>query len=316
MRYFNLFLCFFVFSLSINSIVFAQSQLCNANFLDGATAADVQGLVSQGADANEICNQLGQLRPLHIALGPDTQVSSGVVQALITAGGDVFAQAAGLGTVVELSEERFEEAVSAFQAQQITFAEFNDRQAVYNAINAAFEARSAAYQNLCDPTWWRTASGQTVITLLTSNPGIDPNRSCNPGNDRPLHIALRPIEPVTQDTSSAILTFIANTNPDLQSGNSSNETPASLLEIRYDRLRTRVFRDLDEMCQNVTQASVDRYNRLNNQYNPEIGLYAGIRERMGESSTAAAQRLAGDFFGNPQGIQSIQQVCAYRESIR
>ena len=299
-------------------MVFAQSQLCNANFLDGATAADVQGLVSQGADANEICNQLGQLRPLHIALGPDTQVSSGVVQALITAGGDVFAQAAGLGTVVELSEERFEEAVSAFQAQQITFAEFNDRQAVYNAINAAFEARSAAYQNLCDPTWWRTASGQTVANLLTSNPGIDPNRSCNPGNDTPLHIALSPIEPVTSGTLDAIGTFVFNTNVDFQASNSSNETPDSLLEIRYDRLRTRVFRDLDEMCQNLTQASVDRYNRLNDQHGLEIELYIGIREEVGESEPIVRARLYNDFYGNQQGAAAagIQQVCAYRESIR
>ena len=316
MRHFNLFL-----SLSLlGSVAFAQNQLCNTTFLEGTTAAGVQGLVNQGADANGICGPT-ESRPLHQALLPNANVSSDVIQALINAGADVTAQDQGGVTPLALSEARFEEAVAAFQMGQITFQQFNQRQAAYDVVNSGLEALSAAYQNLCDTNWWRGASEQSMLSLLNNNPGIDPNRGCNPGNDRPLHIVLRIIEPLTQDTANAIATFIIDIDADvnLQANNNFNETPASLLEVRYDRLRIRVGSDLDEMCQNVTQASVDRYNSLSEQnHEPEMNLYIGIRGEMGESIPIVRARLYSDFFGNPQGTGAVntQQICEYRRNNR
>jgi len=156
-----------------------------------------------------------------------------------------------------------------------------------------------------------------MLSLLNSNPGLDPNRACNPGNDRPLHIVLRIIEPVTLDTASAIFTLIVDTNANLQASNNSNETPASLLEVRYDRLRIRLGKDIDELCQKIKQAAVDRYNSVFDRYHEAEGrLYLNMRKRMGESFITVGQRLARDFYGNPQGFVNIQKTCEYRRSNR
>ena len=108
-----------------------------------------------------------------------------------------------------LSEDRFEEAVSAFQAGEITLAEFNDRQAVYNVINRALEALSAAYQNLCSIAWWRSASEvQVCYSMLQSAPGLDPDRACPGNNDTPLRRILETIDPVTAlDTAECYIDF-------------------------------------------------------------------------------------------------------------
>ena len=280
-------------------------------FLEGTTASGVQRLVNQGANANGICNQL-ENRPLHQALLFNADVSAEVIRALINNGADVTAENDNGDTPLEFSEVRFEEAVAAFQNGQITFQQFKERQAVYEVVNSGLEALSTAYQNLCDTNWWRSASGESTFALIQANPGIDPNRSCNPGNDRPLHIVLRIIEPLSSSTGGAILTFIDNTNVDFQARNNSHETPASLLEVRYDRLKIRISRDLSELCQNITQASKNRYGRLADQYHGfEADLYARIKELMGEAKSIVMTRLHKDFFGNPQGFLSFQETCAH-----
>ena len=48
------FVCMVLFS----STALAQNRLCDTRFLEGATGAEVQRLVSQGADADGLCNQL------------------------------------------------------------------------------------------------------------------------------------------------------------------------------------------------------------------------------------------------------------------
>ena len=138
-----------------------NTSLCS---LSGATAADVQRLVDQGGDANGLCNS-NRSRPLHVALLPGARASSAVIQALITAGGDVLVENRNGDTPASLSEERLEEAISQFQREEITLAEFNDRQAINNAINRAIEALSAAYQNLCNVAWWRSASASSMSSI-------------------------------------------------------------------------------------------------------------------------------------------------------
>ena len=302
-----------VLFVAFGSVPASAQSLCDARFLETAAAADVQRLVDQGADANGVCGNGN--RPLHQALLPTVHVSSDVIRTLIDAGADVFVESVDAQTAVELSEARYEEAVSDFQAQRITLVEFTDKQAIYAAVNAAVEALSSAHQNLCDTNWWRSATGQSMSNLLGSAPEIDPNTVCNSGNDRPLHIALRPVEPLSRGNVNAIGTFVFNTDADFQARNRSNETPASLSEIRYDQLRARVIRDLNELCQNVTQVTVDRYNRSVDQYHePEGSMYTYLRSTQGEPRNAAMQRMNRDFFGNPQGLEDVYQTCEYHRN--
>lgn len=307
----------FAVVLSLAAPVVAQTpDLCSADWLDQATGADVQRLIQQGADPNIVCDGLARTRPLHQTTLSGSNVSREVVQALIDAGADVSADST-FGTPETLATERYEEAATAFQERRITLDVFQAWTAIYNAVRTAAEARSSALRNLCDSAWWRSASGESMAALLRSVGEFDPNRPCNSAGDTPLHIALRPVEPVTEDIKIAIATFIGNSTPDFQRRNTSNETPENLVDIRYDRLRSRMFRSLNAMCQNVTSESMARHNTTSDMLVHELDLYTGVKGAiggipLGVPPRAIMEQAYRDLYGHiPQGGLRAEQVCEH-----
>ena len=232
----------------------------------------------------------------------------------------VFAVVLSLAAPVDVDAQTFEirrafdSLESAVQSAQ-SDPTWQNFAAVRRAVNRvhSIPRGTAAYRNLCDSAWWRSASGESMAALLDSVGEFDPNRPCNSAGDTPLHIALRPVEFYTVETASAIATFVDNRDPDYQRRNRDNETPRSLLEIRNDRNATRVFIGLNAMCQNVTKETVDRFNNDSERsYIHEIRLYTVISSRMGGGTPIAEeQKVLRYLFGHPRGIQSVEQVCEH-----
>lgn len=149
-------------------------SLCNAGWLEQATAADVERLIQQGADPNRLCGNGN--RPIHQALLPTVLVDPAILQALVTAGADLYVESVDAETAVEMAYARYDRAATDFQERRITLDEFQVWTARFNVIRTADEARSSALRNLCDSAWWRSASGKSMAALLDSVGEFDPNR--------------------------------------------------------------------------------------------------------------------------------------------
>lgn len=323
----------FLFLFLLISSAHAQS-ICDAlRERETVTVSDIQRLIAAGADVNRcgasvrsLSDSLVVTRVLDWFIWKGPAELPGLKAAMPYDLGLAFKGVRILKTLVDAGADpdpSSEFLARMSQDNEIDRDVYVEVALIFNdARNNARDARSfptpgSAEQKLCDPSWWRTASGKSMVALLQSANDIDPNPRCNFDDDTPLHIALRPIDPVTQGASGAIATLLKNTSADLQARNSSGETPAALLEVRYDRLRVRVGRDLDEVCQRMTQASIAKYNdRDDRSHRFEIGLYTGLRDQMGEPEPIARARLNRDFFGSSEGIESAQQVCEHRRSRR
>ena len=161
------------------AVASAQANLCDPNWLERASGAEVRALLRGGADVNQICND-NTNRPLHQAILTNG-VSPGVIRALVEAGADILAD-----------EHRWEQPARLCggpdsRGRNVDFqpgsGPYRREESIYLAVNRGFEAGSAAadaHSQLCDLDWWRSSASKAGGGGAASDPRGRPEHRLQP----------------------------------------------------------------------------------------------------------------------------------------
>ena len=150
----------------------AAANLCSPAWLANARGEDVRALIRSGFDVNGQCNTNGN-RALHLALLND-RVDPDVIQALVDAGADLYAENIHRDNAFSLAMDRFERKRDVLPAGS---AAYRRERAIYEGMFDGGEVRdapaAAAHDQLCDLNWWRSSASGPAVQQLLSVPGVE-----------------------------------------------------------------------------------------------------------------------------------------------
>ena len=217
----------------------AAANLCSPAWLANASGAEARALIRSGFDVNGQCNTNGN-EALHLALLND-RVDPDVIQALVDAGADLYAQNIHGETPSYYAIERFQRARAHLGPGS---AAYRRERAIYESMFEGGDARdapaAAAHEQLCDLNWWRSSASGPAVQQLLSVPGVDKDHVCNFNNDRIIHQPLKRASFVmlTVDIHLGIRALV-DAGASLTARNNSGDSALSLAKIRYDRVLDR-----------------------------------------------------------------------------
>ncbi len=281
--------------------VYANADICDPNWLADVNGYRVRNFINinAGIDINKACDLEGN-RPLHRAILRD-EVDPSVIEALLDAGADAYAENIGRSTPMNYAEDRFGRAMVGFQQGS---SAYQREEAIYNAMmgmsslsdtfNAimdadsdTFNAITDAYSKLCDFGWWRGFSSDHAVQSLLSVPGVDPNHICNSNNDRPIHLSLKvPGVRILNEVYFGIQAFI-DAGADLDVRNDDGHSALDLAEIRYNEVADSIIQHQIGWCRGEVNANQFGYEVRQTEY--EINVYAYIKASVTEQTFSRVQ---------------------------
>ena len=290
----------------------AQGNLCDANWFETATAAQVRAFVEAGVDVNQICTLIRN-QPLHQALLADN-VAPGVIRALVEAGADAVARNSEGHTPLDYAEERLDRAMSKNPRGS---AAYRREEMIYTAVNRYFEsdratAVSDAHAKLCDLDWWRSSASGPAVKELLAIPGVDPNTVCNRSNDRPIHLPLKLTSFVmlTENTMRGIEALVEG-QADLLARNASGRSPEDLAELRYDRVRDRVIQYGGRWCNRRVSGQEFVEEIARNRFDTAAHSYVAAAAT-GQSLEQVSERKMMELYRTqPEGELTREVFCRY-----
>ncbi len=271
MRILGLFLSIMMLS------VFANANICDPGWLAGDDGNGVRSFIRAGADPNQTCNAATRNRPLHQAL-LDDRVDPSVIEALIDAGADLYAENTYRETPIEYAQGRFSRLRIAFSESGNSVLLLRE-EALYNRImNTSSDASSAvadAHGQLCDLNWWRRSASGPAVQQLLSIPGVDPDYVCNFNNDLIIHqpLKLASFSPMLPEGVFWGIKALVDAGASLSARNDTGDTAVSLAGIRYDRVTDRMIQHQIRWCRSEITGQQLESEVTQNMYDTGTYLY-------------------------------------------
>ena len=299
--------------LSIMTVsTFASANICDTNWLARATGNAVRAFISAGGNVREVCN-LNRNTPLHQAILTDG-VSSDVIDALIRAGGDVYAENIDGRTPMDYAQSRYDRAMSNFPQGS---AAYSRERAIYSSImGSSSDASSAvldAHDKLCDLNWWRRSGSGPAVQQLLSIPGVDPDYICNLNNDRIIHQPLK-LSSFTMLTDGIMrgIDALVDGGAELYARNNSGDTAVSLAGIRYDRVTARMTQHTIRWCRGEIIGQ-QLFNEITRNL-PDKEAYLYITSSVtGRSYNELSEKMSMELYRtSPNGTVDYRVLCPYR----
>ena len=288
--------------------VFANANICSPAWLAGAGGGDVTAFVRAGEDPNQTCSANGNT-PLHQALLSD-RVDASVIEALVNAGGDLYAQNIHRETPMGYAQDRFDRVRATYPASSSIY---RVEQALYSRIfgDTSSNEADAAHDQLCDLGWWRSSASGPAVQRLLNVRGVDPDHTCNFNNDRIIHqpLKLASFTLLTENIFFGIKALVDG-GADLYVRNDSSQSAVSLAEIRYDRVRDRIIQNTVSWCNR--QMTGQQFGSKLEENAPDQSVYLYITSSATNSFYDQLFDKSSMEHFNTTGLVEKRVVCPYR----
>ena len=290
----------------------AAANLCSPAWLANARGEEARALIRSGADVNRECN-IFEVTPLHLALLND-RVDPDVIQALVDAGADLYAEDIDGDTPLGNAMDRFQRKQRLLRPGS---AAYRRERAIYESMFDVGDVRdapaAAAHEQLCDLNWWRSSASGPAVRELLSVPGVDPDHVCNFNNDRIIHQPLKVASFVKLpgDVYWGVRALV-DAGADLYARNNSADSAVSLAEVRYDRWSDRMILATIRWCRREITGQQFFDERI--QDGPDKEAYLRIiSSATGKSYNQAMNELHAEIYRiNPGSIIDYRVLCPYR----